>query len=63
MAGIVLGAQSSLSSYFKRVGGGGEAKQNPTVTTFEKELAQILSSLKKVEKKWPNWEFHQKVYV
>ena len=65
MAGIVLGAQSSLPSYFKRsrVGGGGEAKQNPAVTTFEKELAQVLSSLKKVEKKWPSWEFHQKVYV
>ena len=60
MAGTVLGAQSSLPSYFK---GGGEAKLNPAVTTFEKELSQILSSLKKAEKKWPSWEFYQKVYA
>ena len=63
MAGIVLGAQSSLPSYFKQRGGSSEAKLNPTVTSFEKELAQVLSSLKKAEKKWPSWEFYQKVYV
>jgi hypothetical protein len=60
MAGIVLGAQSSLPSYFKQ---GGEAKLNPTITSFEKDLAQVLSSLKKAEKTWQSWEFYQKVYV
>ena len=57
----MLGAQNSFPSYFKQ--GVGEAKLNPTVTSFEKELGQVLSSLKKAEKKWPSWEFHQKVYA
>ena len=61
MAGAVLGAQNSLPNYFKQ--GGGAARPNPTVTTFEKELSQVLSSLKKAEKKWPSWEFYQKVYA
>ena len=66
MAGIVLGAQSSLPGYFKQQGGrGSDAKPSPLVTSFEKDLAQVLSSLKKAEKKkWPtSWEFYQTVYV
>lgn len=54
----MLGAQSSLPRYFKD---GGESKLNPTVVSFERELAQVLSSLKKTEKKPPCWEFNQRV--
>ena len=58
MAGVLLGAQSSLPSYFT---GGAESKLNPAVVSFEKELSHVLSLLKKAEKKSPSWEFNLKV--
>lgn len=58
MAGVVLGAQSSLPVYFK---GGAETKLNPVAVSFEKELSQVLGLVKKTEKKPPTWEVHQKV--
>ena len=57
MAGLLLGASSSLPDYFNDVA---QAKSKTMIASFDRELGYLLGSLKKASKNSGDEEFIQK---